>query len=58
MLIKIVWGSVPNACCECLPDCSLVSCAEVGQGTAEMVADVFEKWVEEADIDGFNMACM
>ena len=22
-----------------------------------MVADVFEKWVEEADIDGFNMAC-
>ncbi|RDW60220.1 luciferase-like protein [Coleophoma crateriformis] len=25
-------------------------------GTASMVADVFEKWVEEADIDGFNMA--
>lgn len=26
-------------------------------GTASMIADVFEKWVEEADIDGFNMAC-
>lgn len=26
-------------------------------GTASMVADVFEKWIEETDIDGFNMAC-
>jgi hypothetical protein len=22
-----------------------------------MVADVFEQWIKEADIDGFNMAC-
>ena len=26
-------------------------------GTPEMVADVMEKWVNEADIDGFNVAC-
>lgn len=26
-------------------------------GTPEMVADVMEKWVNEADIDGFNIAC-
>jgi hypothetical protein len=26
-------------------------------GTASMVADVFEQWIQEADIDGFNMAC-
>jgi hypothetical protein len=26
-------------------------------GTASMVADVFEQWIKEADIDGFNMAC-
>jgi alkanesulfonate monooxygenase SsuD/methylene tetrahydromethanopterin reductase-like flavin-dependent oxidoreductase (luciferase family) len=26
-------------------------------GTAEMVADVFEKWFNECDIDGFNIAC-
>lgn len=25
-------------------------------GTAEMVADVFEVWINEADIDGFNIA--
>ncbi|KAH8883609.1 Nitrilotriacetate monooxygenase component A/pristinamycin IIA synthase subunit A [Thozetella sp. PMI_491] len=25
-------------------------------GTAEMVADVFEQWVDEADVDGFNIA--
>ncbi|KAH8646144.1 FMN-dependent oxidoreductase [Xylariales sp. PMI_506] len=25
-------------------------------GTAEDVADVFEQWIEEADIDGFNVA--
>ncbi|KIX09536.1 uncharacterized protein Z518_00616 [Rhinocladiella mackenziei CBS 650.93] len=25
-------------------------------GTAEHVADVMEKWVEEADVDGFNLA--
>lgn len=25
-------------------------------GTAEMVADVFEQWVTEADVDGFNIA--
>lgn len=24
-------------------------------GTPEMVADVFEKWLEEADVDGFNL---
>jgi hypothetical protein len=24
---------------------------------ASMVADVFEQWIREADIDGFNMAC-
>jgi len=26
-------------------------------GTAEMIADVIEEWIEVADIDGFNMAC-
>lgn len=26
-------------------------------GTPEMVADVFEKWWRECDIDGFNIAC-
>lgn len=26
-------------------------------GTPEMVADVFEKWFVEADLDGFNMSC-
>lgn len=26
-------------------------------GTPEMVADVFEKWLIEADIDGFNVCC-
>jgi alkanesulfonate monooxygenase SsuD/methylene tetrahydromethanopterin reductase-like flavin-dependent oxidoreductase (luciferase family) len=26
-------------------------------GTPEMVADVFEKWWKEADIDGFNINC-
>lgn len=26
-------------------------------GTPEMVADVIESWVDEADIDGFNVAC-
>jgi FMN-dependent oxidoreductase (nitrilotriacetate monooxygenase family) len=25
-------------------------------GTPEMVADVFEQWIEEADVDGFNIA--
>lgn len=25
-------------------------------GTPEMVADVFQKWIEEADVDGFNIA--
>ncbi|KEY73891.1 hypothetical protein S7711_06099 [Stachybotrys chartarum IBT 7711] len=25
-------------------------------GTPEMIADVFEKWIDEADIDGFNIA--
>ncbi|PVH70357.1 bacterial luciferase-like protein, partial [Cadophora sp. DSE1049] len=25
-------------------------------GTPEQVADEFEKWVEEADVDGFNIA--
>jgi len=24
-------------------------------GTAKHVADVMEKWVEEADVDGFNL---
>ena len=27
-------------------------------GTPEMVADVFEDWVNNGDIDGFNVACM
>jgi alkanesulfonate monooxygenase SsuD/methylene tetrahydromethanopterin reductase-like flavin-dependent oxidoreductase (luciferase family) len=27
-------------------------------GTPEMVADVIEDWVNNADIDGFNVACM
>lgn len=27
-------------------------------GTAEQVADVFEKWFVEGDCDGFNMSCM
>lgn len=26
-------------------------------GTAEMVADVFEEWFRETDIDGFNIVC-
>jgi alkanesulfonate monooxygenase SsuD/methylene tetrahydromethanopterin reductase-like flavin-dependent oxidoreductase (luciferase family) len=26
-------------------------------GTAEMIADVIEEWIEVADIDGFNIAC-
>jgi alkanesulfonate monooxygenase SsuD/methylene tetrahydromethanopterin reductase-like flavin-dependent oxidoreductase (luciferase family) len=26
-------------------------------GTPDMVADAFEEWIEEADIDGFNIAC-
>jgi len=26
-------------------------------GTASQVADVFEKWFVEGDIDGFNMSC-
>lgn len=26
-------------------------------GTPEMVADVMEAWVNNADIDGFNIAC-
>lgn len=26
-------------------------------GTAEQVADGLERWVEEADIDGFNFVC-
>lgn len=26
-------------------------------GTPEMVADVFEEWVNDGDIDGFNVAC-
>ena len=26
-------------------------------GTPEMVADLMEKWRDEADIDGFNIAC-
>ncbi|KAF2429970.1 hypothetical protein EJ08DRAFT_589898, partial [Tothia fuscella] len=25
-------------------------------GTPEMIADVFEQWIDEADIDGFNIA--
>ena len=25
-------------------------------GTPEMVADVFEQWIKEADVDGFNIA--
>jgi hypothetical protein len=26
-------------------------------GTASIVADIFEPWIREADIDGFNIAC-
>lgn len=31
--------------------------APIPVGTPEMVADLMEKWVNEADIDGFNVAC-
>lgn len=26
-------------------------------GTASQIADEFERWVEEADVDGFNIVC-
>jgi len=27
-------------------------------GTPEHIADVFEDWVNNGDIDGFNIACL
>jgi alkanesulfonate monooxygenase SsuD/methylene tetrahydromethanopterin reductase-like flavin-dependent oxidoreductase (luciferase family) len=36
---------------------TLLTSLQMPVGTPEMVADVMEDWVNNGDIDGFNIAC-